>query len=189
MRNRAQVECRLFRPPRSISTSKGPVTIAIAHKTEAFQEAIRHYLDPFPEHTSNAPAQPSNRLHEPAATHHPPPMRLKPEDRHSDYIDGAWWPRSTDLATELPELLAALTTRLGRVDRIVYDPDSWSPPPRQVTVAEHSIGLEPYRFRLRNTMYVAGSNSTVTVRRVILPSTDSRTAHSAMADAFTLQQE
>ncbi|MGW0057355.1 DUF5994 family protein [Nocardia nova] len=116
-------------------------------------------------------------------------MRLKPEDRHSDYIDGAWWPRSTDLATELPELLAALTTRLGRVDRIVYDPGRWSPPPRQVTVAEHSISREPYRFRLRNTMYVAGSNSAVTVRRVILTSTDSRTAHSAMADAFTLQQE
>jgi hypothetical protein len=56
-------------------------------------------------------------------------------------------------------------------------------------VAEHSISREPYRFRLRNTMYVAGSNSAVTVRRVILTSTDSRTAHSAMADAFTLQQE
>lgn len=160
-----------------------------AHKTKAFPEANRHYLDPLPEPTSNAPAQPSNRLREPAATHHPPPMRLKPEDRHSDYIDGAWWPRSTDLATELPELLAALTTRLGPVDRIVYDPDSWTPPPRQVTVAEQSISLEPYRFQLRNTMYVVGSNSAVTVLRVILPSTDGRTAHSAMVDAVTLQQE
>ncbi len=139
--------------------------------------------------TSNAPAQPSNRLREPAATHHPPRLRLKPEDRHSDYIDGAWWPRSTDLATELPELLAALTTRLGRVDRIVYDPDSWSPPPRQLTAAEHSISLEPYRFRSRNTMDVVGSNSAITLLGVILPSTDSRTAHSAMADAVTLQQE
>jgi hypothetical protein len=160
-----------------------------AHKTRAFPEVIRRYLDPLPEHTSSAPAQPSNRLHEPAATHRPPRLRLKPEDRHSDYIDGAWWPRSTDLATELPELLAALTTRLGRVDRIVYDPDSWTPPPRQVTVAEQSISLEPYRFQLRNTMYVVGSNSAVTVLRVILPSTDRRTAHSAMVDAVTLQQE
>ncbi|WP_231982872.1 DUF5994 family protein, partial [Nocardia sp. 852002-20019_SCH5090214] len=193
MRNRAQVECRLFRPPRSISTSRGPVTMAIAHtfahKTKAFPEAIRRYLDPLPEHTSNAPAQPSNRLHEPAATHHPPRLRLKPEDRHSDYIDGAWWPRSTDLATELPELLAALATRLGPVDRIVYDPDSWTPPPRHVTAAEQSISLEPYRFQLRNTMYVVGSNSAVTVLRVILPSTDRRTAHSAMVDAVTLLQE
>jgi hypothetical protein len=160
-----------------------------AHKTRAFPEVIRRYLDPLPEHTSSAPAQPSHRLHEPAATHRPPRLRLKPEDRHSDYIDGAWWPRSTDLATELPELLAALTTRLGPVDRIVYDPDSWTPPPRQVTVAEQSISLEPYRFQLRNTMYVVGSNSAVTVLRVILPSTDRRTAHSAMVDAVTLQQE
>jgi len=145
-----------------------------AHKTMTFPEAIRRYLDPLPE---------------PAATHRPPRLRLKPEDRRSDYIDGAWWPRSTDLATELPELLAALTTRLGPVDRIVYDPDSWTPPPREVTVAEHAISLEPYRFQLRNTMYVVGTDSAVTVLRVIPPSTDRRTAHSAMVDAVTLRQE
>ncbi|MDR7169120.1 hypothetical protein J2W56_002861 [Nocardia kruczakiae] len=158
-----------------------------AHKTKAFPEAIRRYLDPLPERAASAPAEPSNRLREPAATRRPARLRLKPEDRHSAYIDGAWWPRSADLATELPELLAALTTR--QVDRIVYDPDSWSPPPRQVTVGDHSISLEPYRFRLRNTMYVVGADSAVTVLRVILPSADRQTAYRAMVDAVAPQQE
>ncbi|WP_146097635.1 DUF5994 family protein [Nocardia nova] len=160
-----------------------------AHKTRAFPEAIRRYLDPVPEHTSSAPPQPSNGPLEPAVTHRPPRLRLKPEGRHADYIDGAWWPRSTDLPTELPELLAALATRLSPVDRIVFDPNSWSAPPRQVTVGEHSISLEPYRFHLRNTMYVVGADSTVTVLRVILPITDRITADSEMADAATPRQE
>jgi len=167
--------------------------MAIAHtfadKAKAFPEALRRCLDPLPERASGAPALPSNGPPEAAATHDPPRLRLKPEGTYSDYIDGAWWPRSTDLTAELPELLSVLTIRAGPVDRIVYDPDGWSSPPRQITVGTHSISLEPYRFQLRNTMYVVGADSAVMVLRVILPSTDDRTAHSELVDAATLRQE
>jgi hypothetical protein len=37
---------------------------------------------------------------------HPPRLRLKPKAPQSGYVDGAWWPRSDDLSTELPDLLA-----------------------------------------------------------------------------------
>ncbi|NKY49854.1 MULTISPECIES: DUF5994 family protein [Nocardia] len=163
------------------------MTIAhtIATKTKAFPEAIRRYLDPLPERASPAPAPLSTGPPEAAVTHHPPRLSLKPKNRHSDYIDGAWWPESADLATELPDLLAVLTIRLGPVDRIVYDPDGWSRPPRQMTVGSRSIGLEPYPFHLRNTMYVVGADTAVMVLRVILPSTDARAAHSQLVAAGT----
>ena len=37
---------------------------------------------------------------------HTPRLRLKPKAPLSGYVDGAWWPRSDDLAAELPDLLA-----------------------------------------------------------------------------------
>jgi Family of unknown function (DUF5994) len=35
-------------------------------------------------------------------------IRLKPRSDHRGMVDGAWWPRSRDLARELPPLIAAL---------------------------------------------------------------------------------
>ena len=34
-----------------------------------------------------------------------PRLRLKPKAPTTGYVDGAWWPRSDDLAIELPDLL------------------------------------------------------------------------------------
>ena len=39
----------------------------------------------------------------PTPPQHTPRLRLKPEAPHSGYVDGAWWPRSDDLTTVLPE--------------------------------------------------------------------------------------
>ena len=35
-----------------------------------------------------------------------PRLRLKPKAAMTGHVDGAWWPRSDDLAIELPDLLA-----------------------------------------------------------------------------------
>lgn len=157
------------------------ITHTFTGKVKAFPEAIRRYLD----RTPSPPAPPSNGRPEAVAAHYPPRLKLKPEGMHSDYLDGAWWPRSTDLATELPDLLTVLATRLRALDRIVFDPDSWSPAPQQVTVGGHSITLEPYRFQLRNTMYVVGTDTAVMVLRVILPATDDHIARAELVDAGT----
>ena len=57
---------------------------------------------------------------------HTPRLRLKPKAPHSGYVDGAWWPRGDDLATELPDLLAVLSVRLGRIDRVMYNLNEWA---------------------------------------------------------------
>src|SRR5918998_846423 len=54
-------------------------------------------------------------------------------------FDGAWFPRSRDLAVELPELVAALDKRGLRIERFTYALDAWSPAPRKVVVGGRMV--------------------------------------------------
>ncbi|MET9496930.1 DUF5994 family protein [Streptomyces sp. NPDC006552] len=56
-------------------------------------------------------------------------------------IDGAWWPRSADLASELPRLLAALPPGWGRITSVLVDEAAWSPFPGRLLVAEQVVRL------------------------------------------------
>ena len=49
-------------------------------------------------------------------------------------FDGAWFPRSSDLAVEVPELVAALDRRGVRVERFTYPLEPWLPAPRKLVV-------------------------------------------------------
>jgi len=49
-------------------------------------------------------------------------------------FDGAWFPRSHDLATELPELIAELERRDVQVERFTYALDGWLPVARKIVV-------------------------------------------------------
>ena len=59
-------------------------------------------------------------------------LRLKPVHRSCGFMQGAWWPRSTRLAAELPSLLEALSLRLGTIDRVRYHQRDWSPTPPSI---------------------------------------------------------
>ena len=59
-------------------------------------------------------------------------MRLKPAHRSCGLVQGAWWPRSTELARELPALLAALSLRVGSIDSVLYHESNWSPAPLSI---------------------------------------------------------
>jgi hypothetical protein len=59
-------------------------------------------------------------------------MRLKPAHRSCGFVQGAWWPRSTELAGELPSLLAALSLRVGSIDGVLYHEGGWSPAPLSI---------------------------------------------------------
>lgn len=53
-------------------------------------------------------------------------LRLKPAHQRCGFVQGAWWPRSTVLGTELPPLLAVIRFRFGAVDRVRYHAGDWS---------------------------------------------------------------
>jgi Family of unknown function (DUF5994) len=60
-------------------------------------------------------------------------------------FDGAWFPRSRDLAVELPELIAALDKRGLRVERFTYPLEAWSPAPRKVVVGGRVVRTGGFR--------------------------------------------
>ncbi|WP_459546809.1 DUF5994 family protein [Nocardia sp. X0981] len=95
-----------------------------------------------------------------------PRLRLRPDSVASGYIDVAWWPRSSNLATELRELIPALRALTGKIGRIVYHPRAWSSTDRH-RITDGTIRLEPYPFELFGTMYLCGTHGTVIVLQAL----------------------
>ena len=60
-------------------------------------------------------------------------------------FDGGWFPRSRDLAVEVPELVAELDRRGIRVERFTYPLDAWLPAPRKVVVSGRVVRTGGFR--------------------------------------------
>jgi hypothetical protein len=125
----------------------------------------------------------------PAAGRHPTPpeytprLRLKPKAPRSGFVDGAWWPRSDDLTTELPDLLAVLSVRLGPIERVMYNLGEWAIAPRKAVVGERVVRLDGYRRQPINTLEVLGANRGRIVLLVVPPATAPDQAHATMMAA------
>lgn len=61
--------------------------------------------------------------------------------RREGYPDGAWCPRSRNLAAELPALIADLRQQGLRVKRVAYNPALWNPAPRRIIADSVPIDL------------------------------------------------
>jgi Family of unknown function (DUF5994) len=72
-------------------------------------------------------------------------LRLKPKAPHTGYVDGAWWPHSDDLTTELPDLLAVLSVRLGPIDRVLYKLTDWAKIPAKLATGDRTVVLNSAR--------------------------------------------
>lgn len=71
----------------------------------------------------------------------PFPLRasLAPQGSQPARIDGAWWPYSRDLTTELPALIGLLDTRWDRITHVTVNPAHWPVIPHKVQVARHVV--------------------------------------------------
>jgi hypothetical protein len=119
----------------------------------------------------------------PAPSGHTLRLRLKPKAPASGFVDGAWWPRSDDLAAELPDLLSVLSVRLGPIDRVLYKLGEWAKAPAKLAVADRSVRLDGYRHQPDHRIEVLGLNRDAIVLLVISPSTSPEDAHLAMLAA------
>ncbi|WP_323055664.1 DUF5994 family protein [Mycobacterium pinniadriaticum] len=108
---------------------------------------------------------------------------MKPQAPHRGYVDGAWWPHSDDIATELPDLLAALSTRLAQADRVVYKVGDWAEAPVELAIDGRQVHLEGHRLQPPNTVEVHGPNRTRILLLIVPPHTDPDRAHTAMMTA------
>ncbi|WP_406505452.1 DUF5994 family protein [Streptomyces sp. NBC_01602] len=69
----------------------------------------------------------------------PPRLSLAPAGTDPALLDGAWWPRSRDLTTELPALTAVLDPLWGRITRVTVNPTVWPVIPQKVPVRGHVV--------------------------------------------------
>lgn len=69
-------------------------------------------------------------------------LRLDPHPSRTTVLDGAWWPRSTDVAAELPRLVAALTGLRGEITHVLMNGADWGlPHPRRAAAGDRSVRL------------------------------------------------
>jgi hypothetical protein len=110
-------------------------------------------------------------------------LRLKPKGSLPGYVDGGWWPRSRDLAVELPVLARVLAVRLGRVTRITFPLDAWDIPPRQITVDGGMVRLEGFHHQDEHVVHVSGPDRRRISLLMIPPDATATAAHDAMMAA------
>lgn len=90
---------------------------------------------PVPARPDLSADQPDLSVDRPDVSAEPPRLTLAPGGRSTGALDGAWWPRSRDLAVELPALTAAMDAPQGRITRALVNPTHWPVVPRKVQVA------------------------------------------------------
>jgi hypothetical protein len=112
-----------------------------------------------------------------------PRLRLKAKAPRSGHVDGAWWPHGDDLAAELPDLLAVLSVRLGRIDRVLYNLNEWEKAPAKLATGGRTVRLDGYRRQPVNTVEVLGLKSGRIVLLVVPAHTQPDQAHDTLMAA------
>jgi hypothetical protein len=112
-----------------------------------------------------------------------PRLRLKRKAPMTGYVDGAWWPRSDDLTTELPDLLSELSVRLGAAARVTYNLDEWAKAPRKVPIGGRIIRLDGYHRQPPNTLGVLDAYGNKIVLLVVPVRTEPDRAYTIMTSA------
>jgi hypothetical protein len=107
-----------------------PLDGAVAPQQNPIADVIIDSLEKRCEGTTDPEAEPTSRMTSTPATRQlVTPVRLTLASRLGDQIDGAWWPRTGLISRELPELVAVLDVRLGRVIDISVNWSSLQRPP------------------------------------------------------------
>ncbi|PWK84912.1 hypothetical protein C8D88_107119 [Lentzea atacamensis] len=110
-------------------------------------------------------------------------LRLRPKALTTGYVDGAWWPRSRDLAAELPALLAVLAVRLGEIPRVSYNLTEWDTTPARISPDGVRVRLSGFWSRPPHTVdLIAGDRHRLTLL-LVPPDTEPSAAHHTMMRA------
>ena len=112
-------------------------------------------------------------------------LDLKPVGSTTGFVDGAWWPYSTELAAEIPALLEAITGRLGSIERVSYNLAGWATASRRVDAGGIRVRLDGFRTRPSDTIDVSGVSDHRVTLLVIPPTTDQSAARDIMRRVST----
>jgi hypothetical protein len=110
-------------------------------------------------------------------------LRLKTDTTTpTGQVDGGWWPHSTDLAAELPDLFSALVPQIGPIERVSYHLGDWDAAPRKIRFEGAVARLGGYHWQRAATVDVLTARRTLTLR-IVPPDTAPDTAQDALTAA------
>lgn len=109
-------------------------------------------------------------------------LRLETTQSREGVLDGAWWPRSRDVTTELPALITALTEHLGSITRVGLDATAWQDIPTRLVVDDHIVHLDSDPVGDDTVLITRGHNDHFSLL-VVPPGTATGAAREAMAQA------
>lgn len=103
----------------------------------------------------------------------------------SDRLDGGWWPRSRDLATEFAVLVEDFPTEHGRIVRALYSPPDWDDSPRTVAVRGRAVKVGKFPRDDSHVIYLTTSDRVVYCVLVVPSSFDEAQGAEALLAAGT----
>lgn len=109
-------------------------------------------------------------------------LRLQTTHDRGGVLDGAWWPRSRDVAAELPGLISALTERLGPLTRVGLDSAAWDGLPTRLVVDGRVVHIDASSVS-DDTVLVTRGDEDLFSLLVIPPDTPPDVARAAMTQA------
>ncbi|MFF4257630.1 DUF5994 family protein [Streptomyces sp. NPDC001663] len=109
-------------------------------------------------------------------------VRLQTTHERRGVLDGAWWPRSRDIAAELPVLIAALTEYLGPITRVGLDATAWDALPTRLVVDDRVVRIDSFPVGDDTVLVTRGDQDHFSLL-VIPPHATPEAARAAMAEA------
>ena len=106
-----------------------------------------------------------------------PHLRLEPTRSRHTFLDGCWWPGSTDPVVELPGLVLALDDLHGPVTRLLLSAAGWSRRPHGVDVAGRVVKLGYFSDQPANLLtasYSDGDSVDLLIMQTAAPGADGR---------------
>ncbi|GAA2436634.1 DUF5994 family protein [Streptomyces mauvecolor] len=109
-------------------------------------------------------------------------LRLETTQSREGLLDGAWWPRSRDIAAELPALITALTEHLGPITRVGLDATAWNEIPTRLVIDDRVVHLDSFPVGDDTVLITRGHNDHFSLL-VVPPHASVEAARTAMARA------
>ncbi|MFE3162109.1 DUF5994 family protein [Streptomyces sp. NPDC059224] len=109
-------------------------------------------------------------------------LRLETTRSREGLLDGAWWPRTRDIETELPALISVLTGHLGPITRVGVDAAAWNGLPTRLVIDDQVVHLDSDPVGDNTVLITRGHNDHFALL-VVPPDTTADAAREAMARA------
>ncbi|MEU6893045.1 DUF5994 family protein [Streptomyces sp. NPDC046557] len=109
-------------------------------------------------------------------------LRLETTSLREGLLDGAWWPRTRDIETELSALISVLTGDLGPITRVGVDASAWDGLPTRLVIDGRVVHLDSDPVGDDTVLITRGRNDHFALL-LVPPDTTVDAAREAMARA------